>query len=142
MMKKHSVVWLAWVVLGTSWAWSQSRAARNVASQPGAKVLVLKGGLLLDGTGRAPVGNSVIVIAGGKIQSVGTEGSAVIPSDATVMDTKGKTIIPGLVDSHVHYRTSFAPLFLYWGVTTVGDMGNPRGWILAEREAQLPICFT
>ena len=135
MMKKHSVVWLAWVVLGTSWAWSQSRAARNVASQPGAKVLVLKGGLLLDGTGRAPVGNSVIVISGGKIQSVGTEGSAVIPSDATVMDTKGKTIIPGLVDSHVHYRTSFAPLFLYWGVTTVGDMGNPRGWILAEREA-------
>ncbi len=135
MITKLSVMQFILVALVSSLAWSQSQRATGKTSPQTPQALVLKGGLLIDGTGKAPIENAVIVIAGGKIQSVGTEGALAIPADATVMETRGKTIIPGLVDSHVHYRTLFAPLFLYWGVTTVGDMGNPRGWILAEREA-------
>ena len=99
------------------------------------KPLVLRGALLIDGSGGAPVPNSVIVLAGDKIQAVGSQGSVSVPADATLIDATGKTIIPGLVDSHVHYRNFLAPFFLYWGVTTVGDMGNTQGWILSEKRA-------
>jgi len=111
-----------------------SLSCSRQTTPPAASVpLVLRGGLLINGTGSDPLQNSVIVISDGKIESVGREGSAQIPADATVIDAVGKTIIPGLVDSHIHMRNLMNPFFLYWGITTVGDMGNPRGWIFAER---------
>src|SRR5262249_47745565 len=78
--------------------------------------------------------NSVIVISGGKIQSVGREGAVTIPANATVIDAAGKTIIPGLVDTHVHLRNYHAASYLYWGVTSIGDLGNSLGWILSYRD--------
>lgn len=99
------------------------------------RVLVVRGGLLIDGTGAEPVPNSVIVIANGKIQSVGREGSVAIPANATVVNAAGKAIIPGLVDSHVHLRNYHVQDYLYWGVTTVGDLGNSPGWLVAYRDA-------
>ncbi len=115
-------------------ALAQGQSAPSGAAQQ-QKFLVLRGGLLIDGTGGTPLKDPVVVISGNKIQSVGTLNSVTIPADATVIDTSGKTILPGLVDSHVHLRNFQAPLHLYWGVTTVGDLGNPRGWILAYRDA-------
>jgi imidazolonepropionase-like amidohydrolase len=110
--------------------------AQNRPAQAGQqKPLVLKGGLLIDGAGGAPLKDAVIVLSGGRIQSIGPQASAKIPADATVIDTSGKTILPGLINSHVHMRNFLAPLFLYWGVTTVGDLGNPTGWTLAYRDA-------
>jgi imidazolonepropionase-like amidohydrolase len=96
---------------------------------------VIRGGLLIDGTGAAPVPNSIITIVDGRIQSVEREGSAKIPTDAAVIDASGKTVIPGLVDSHVHLRNYHIQDYLYWGVTTVGDLGNSPGWLTAYRDA-------
>ena len=83
------------------------------------RVLVVRGGLLIDGTGADPVPNSVVVIANGKIQSVGREGSVTIPANATVIDAAGKTIIPGLVDSHVHLRNYHVQDYLYLLTSTL-----------------------
>ena len=58
-----------------------------------------------------------------------------IPADAAVIDATGKTVIPGLVDSHVHLRNYHIQDYLYWGVTTVGDLGNSPGWLTAYRDA-------
>lgn len=132
-MKKSllSIVFLTgWILV--LWQ-SQTRAA--FAFQQMQAPLVIQGGLLVDGTGRSPMPDSVIVIADGKIQAVGMAGFVTVPRNATIINAAGKTVIPGLVDSHVHYRDSLGPLFLYWGVTSVGDMANPQGWILAERKA-------
>ena len=57
------------------------------------------------------------------------------PANAIVIDAAGKTVIPGLVDSHVHLRNYHIQDYLYWGVTTVGDLGNPPGWLTAYRDA-------
>jgi imidazolonepropionase-like amidohydrolase len=119
--------------LGAVWALAQNRPAQRPAAAPG--LLVLRGGLLIDGTGSAPAGNPVVIISDGKIQSVGREGSVTIPADATVIDTTGKTILPGLIDAHIHLRNFAAPGYLYWGVTSIGDLGNATGWIVAYREA-------
>ena len=58
-----------------------------------------------------------------------------IPADAVVIDAAGKTVIPGLVDSHVHLRNYHIQDYLYWGVTSVGDLGNSPGWLTAYRDA-------
>ena len=66
--------------------------------------LVLVGANLIDGTGAAPIADSVIVIRDGQIIASGSRETTPIPSDAQVIDFSGKSIIPGLVNMHVHYR--------------------------------------
>src|ERR1700691_936833 len=125
-MKTRLTVSLMGILIVAFWALAQNQQT---------KALVLRGALLIDGTGGAPVANYVVLISSGKIQAVGAEGSVTIPGNATVIDASGKTIMPGLVDSHVHIRSYLAPMYLYWGVTTMGDLGNPTGWLLAYRDA-------
>lgn len=124
---------LAIVAIGPASIWDPQFAAAQQGPQK--TIVALQGGLLIDGTGAMPVADAVVIIEDDKIQKVGTSQSLQIPSGARIIDTTGKTIIPGLVDSHIHYRDSGAPLYLYWGVTTVGDMGNPQGWIFAQKRA-------
>lgn len=98
-------------------------------------VLVIEGGTLIDGTGRAPVPNSVVVIEGSRIRSVGARGSVTYPAGAQVIRAEGKTVLPGLIDAHVHFLDFMPQLFLHYGVTTVYDTANPTDWIIAQRDA-------
>jgi imidazolonepropionase-like amidohydrolase len=50
--------------------------------------------------------DSTIVVRGNRIAAVGPAASTPVPSGATVIDGKGKWVIPGLVDSHVHFFQS------------------------------------
>jgi imidazolonepropionase-like amidohydrolase len=63
--------------------------------------LALKGGTLVDGTGRPPVANAVVVLRGGKVDCAGA--ACEIPAGAAVRDVAGMWITPGLVDAHVHF---------------------------------------
>ena len=99
------------------------------------QALVIEGGTLIDGNGGAPVRDAVIVIEGSRIKAVGTKGKVSLPAQAKVIQAGGKTILPGLVDSHIHSLDWFPPLFLHWGVTTVFDTANPTEWSVAQRDA-------
>ena len=68
---------------------------------PRPKVFV--GGTLFDGTGLPPVRNSVIVIEGERIVAVGERGQIEIPEVTEIIDLTGKTVIPGLIDAHIHF---------------------------------------
>jgi imidazolonepropionase-like amidohydrolase len=107
------------------------------ASGPAAqnRVLVLDGATLVDGTGRPPVPDAVIVIEGGRIKAVGPRGQVSAPSGAQVIRLGGRTILPGLIDGHVHLRDYQVPMFLPWGITTIADIHNDTAWSIAEREA-------
>ena len=94
----------------------------------GEKVMALVGSTLIDGNGGEPVVNSCVIVRNDKIQAVGKYGETSIPEDAEVIDVKGLTMLPGLIDAHYHNEDSdtLAFLFLRNGVTSVRDPGE---WI-------------
>jgi imidazolonepropionase-like amidohydrolase len=65
---------------------------------------ILHGRRLIDGMSGAPIENPVILIQGSKIVSVGREGDTMVPQteDVNRLDYKDKTLLPGLIDCHVH----------------------------------------
>ena len=97
--------------------------------------MVLEGGTLIDGRGGNPINDAVVVIEGSRIKSVDLRGQVSYPQNARVIRTDGRTILPGLIDPHIHLRDYMPPLFLRYGVTTVGDTNNDTGWILGQRAA-------
>jgi imidazolonepropionase-like amidohydrolase len=98
--------------------------------------LALIGGTLVDGTGRTPIPDAAVVIDGDRIVSAGPRAQVTIPRDATVVDTTGKTILPGLWDMHAHFeQVEWGPIYLASGATTVRDCGNELEFISAVRDA-------
>jgi imidazolonepropionase-like amidohydrolase len=75
-------------------------AAPVYAQQP--KTTVLTGGMLINGLTVPPLHNAAVVIQGNKIVQVGPAGEVKIPAGATVIDTSGQTMMPGLIDAHAH----------------------------------------
>lgn len=75
------------------------------------EVTCIKAGLLIDGTGREPLTNPIVVVKGDKIAEVGKETEIKAPEEAKIVDLGNLTILPGLVDAHVHIygRRSYSP---------------------------------
>ena len=59
------------------------------------------GGLLIDGNGNAPIENSLVLVDDKKIVYAGEQGPKT--DGYKIMDIKGKTIMPGLIDTHLHF---------------------------------------
>jgi len=124
------------------------------------KRLALVGGMLLTGYEVPPVHHAAVVIEGNKIVQAGPASEVKVPSDATVVDTSGRTMLPGLIEAHGHlialghgnYETWFpwitahggeamlmrvmetaARQLLFAGVTTTVDLGAPLQPILTIR---------
>ncbi len=118
----------------------------------------LVGGTLIDGFGSNPIKNSVVIIEGEKIKTVGTVDTTPIPQGAEVISTEGMTVLPGLWDMHVHtmitghadyayWDQTYPPLFkdvimpasahqlLMAGVTSARDLGGPLEESIAVRDA-------
>jgi len=121
-------------------------------------VKALVGGTLVDGYGGPPLANSVIVIEGERIRTIGQVGTTAIPTGAQVISTEGMTVLPGLWDAHVHlmldghadyehWDKTYPPLMekvimpasakqlLFAGVTSARDLGGPLEASLAVRKA-------
>jgi imidazolonepropionase-like amidohydrolase len=64
--------------------------------------LAVVGGRIIDGYGGPVIENGVILVAGERIVAVGREGELTVPSGVTVVDANGHTVLPGLIDMHVH----------------------------------------
>jgi hypothetical protein len=72
------------------------------SAQENSNIIAITGGTLIDGTGAKPLTNRTIIINGNTIVSVGRSASTTIPKNATVIDAKGKWLLPGFIDLHHH----------------------------------------
>jgi imidazolonepropionase-like amidohydrolase len=109
------------------------------------EAIAIVGGTVIDGTGRDPVPNAVVVAESGRIAAVGPARSVTLPREAKRIDATGMTVLPGIIDCHVHgtYRardmrqhllnsptynvlksTQILAETLACGVTTARDMGG------------------
>jgi imidazolonepropionase-like amidohydrolase len=90
-------------------------------------VLVLTHVTVIDMTGVAAKPDLTVVITGDRISQIGKAAEMQTPKDATVVDSRGKFLIPGLWDMHIHwYDKDYLPLFVANGVTGVRIMsGSP-----------------
>jgi hypothetical protein len=100
------------LLLSAAIAAAQARKSIDVAAfvSVDTPVFVLNHVRVIDGTGAAAKEDQAIVIANGKIQSIGPAASAQIPQGAQLLDRSGYTVIPGLVGMHNHlyYTNSIA----------------------------------
>src|SRR4029434_6521257 len=90
--------------------------------------LIIQGGSVIDTrTGKA-LENQTVVIEGDRITRVAPAKEVAAPADAQVVDARGRWIVPGLIDMHVHRagQPDLVPFALYVanGVTSIRDMGG------------------
>ena len=61
------------------------------------------GGTLLDGTDRPAIADAVVLVRDGKIEAAGRRRDVKLPAGVDTIDARGKFIVPGLIDTHVHF---------------------------------------
>lgn len=88
--------------------------------------LVVMNGTVIDGTGRPPITDGMVVVQGDRIAAIGKAKSYRVSEGATVIDAGGGTILPGIIDSHTHstHEASVRRAFLIDGVTSVCNLGT------------------
>jgi len=79
-----------------------SSPAANAQPADSPKPLALVGGMLLDGWGGPPIHHAAVLIDGNRIAAAGPASEIQIPAAATVIDTSGRTMMPGLIEAHAH----------------------------------------
>ena len=86
--------------------------------------LVLVNGNMIDGTGSDLIQDAAVVVRKHRIVIAGKADSVKIPEGAKVIDLKGATILPGFINTHVHFAYDKETLrgFAQAGVTTVRDL--------------------
>jgi imidazolonepropionase-like amidohydrolase len=91
--------------------------------------LAIRHARIVNGDGRVTPLATVLVSAG-RIVRIETTPSADGVSARQVVEAAGKTLIPGLIDAHVHVQPWTLPIFLKYGVTSVRDVHNTPSYIL------------
>lgn len=123
--------WLPWVLAGFFFVFMWSRAA---TAQTGKDVLVLTHANLIDGLSPNPIQDATVLIRGHQIEVVEATGGR-LPARARVIDLKGRWLLPGFVDAHVHlFDVASAQRALQYGSTTVRVMGTAFFMDVAMRE--------
>src|SRR6185436_2710404 len=91
---------------------------RSVAAQDSPRpTLALVGGQVIDGYEGPPIQDGVVLIAGDRIVAVGPRSAVTVPPGTTIIDTEGMSVLPGLMDMHVHLMLIGHADYEHWDKT-------------------------
>jgi imidazolonepropionase-like amidohydrolase len=119
-------------------------ATNSPANAQSERKIVIEHVTVIDGTGRPAIPDATVIIEGDRIARV-SRTEIPIPAGAQRIDGRGKFLIPGMMDVHIHLhggmstppdeRAGIRALqsYLYCGVTTVLDVGNNADFIFGLR---------
>jgi imidazolonepropionase-like amidohydrolase len=107
---------------------ASSRSAEPVEPKPEPAVAFMRA-TVIPGDGSEPIENGVVLLAEDRIVGVGTPAQVPIKKGTKIITLEGKWIVPGLVDSHIHY-------FQSGGVYTRPDIVDLRGTRSYESEVE------
>ena len=107
------------------------------AQTPAPGTIAFTGARVIDGTGSAPIEQATIVVTNGKITAIGPSAGVTPPADAMVINMAGKTVMPGLINSHGHIDPDLSvkqppnreemiqrlKMYASYGVTSVMTLG-------------------
>jgi len=125
MRRAKLTVWVAVAAAVAVWS------AHASGQAPANRVTAFQGARVIVGDGRV-LDNATIIVDGARISRVGT-GNVQVPQGATRVDLTGKTVMPGIVDSHVHLSRTREMLLddlqrrPYYGVVAAFSMGQDPG---------------
>ena len=145
MKKRTSLVLMGIILSGSVPAQAQTAGAPPDAVRKYVAVsdprVALRHVRVIDGTGAPPAEDQALLIADGRIASVGSDRDARIPKGVKILNLEGRTVIPGLVMMHEHlvyptdrsadagrmypsHALTFPRLYLAAGVTTMRTAGT------------------
>ena len=131
---KTSLVVLATVVAAAVVAFGQTGATR---------VTVYQGARLINGSGGPAIENATFVVEGTRFTQVGRADAVKVPAGAARVDLAGKTVIPAILDSHVHLSTTREGLVedlqrrAYYGVGAAMSLGQDAGDLAFQIRAEV-----
>ncbi|HEX4936807.1 MAG TPA: amidohydrolase family protein, partial [Gemmatimonadaceae bacterium] len=107
-------------------------------------VVAYRGARIVTMNGDEVIERGTIVVDGNRIAAVGAEGSVTVPAGARTVDVSGRTVIPGLFDSHAHLHYSTLDIFpqrpwkylanLAYGVTSTHDPSASTQEVFGQAE--------
>ncbi len=110
----------------------------------GAQVTAYEGARLIVGTGAAPIENGTILVNGTRIVQAGPAGNVQAPAGARHVSLAGKTVMPAILDTHVHLNTTHDGIVkdlkqrAYFGVAAAQSMGTNGFDLLPIRNENIP----
>ena len=109
-------------------------APQNTQAPADAGVTAFEGARVITGDGGAPIDNATILVRESRIEQVGPAGQVQVPEGAARVSLAGKTVMPGILDAHVHLRSQSRDTLVedlerraYYGVVAAVSMGQDQG---------------
>ena len=109
---------------------------------PAGTATVFEGARLIVGDGSDPIESAMIVVDGDRFVAVGAPGEVEVPEGAARVDLTGRTVIPALIDTHVHFSTERDALIenlqrkAYYGVGAAMGLGRDVGEAVYQVRAE------
>lgn len=112
---------------------AQQPPAAAAPAAPATDVTVFEGARIIIGDASAPIENGTFIVEDDRFVAVGATGSVDIPAGATRVDLNGATVMPTIIDTHVHLSREREPLIedlqrrAYFGVSAAMSLGQDEG---------------
>ena len=133
-LKSRFAVVLTGLLALTTLVAACGQTTETTQAPAGPPTTVFEGARVIVGDGGAPIENGVVVVRDTQFVQVGRAGEVQVPEGATRVNLAGKTVMPAILDAHVHLRSQMRETLIedlqrraYYGVVAAISMGQDQG---------------